>query len=40
MEFFVHFAQFPAGDVGVDLGGSDVFVTEKFLYHAQIHALA
>ena len=39
MQFSVYFAKFLAGDVGVDLGGGDVFVTEKFLDHAQVNAL-
>ncbi len=35
----VHVPQAFVGDVGVNLGGKDVFVAQKFLDNAQVNAL-
>jgi hypothetical protein len=39
MEFFVNVAEVFVGDVGIDLGGADVGVTEEDLDRAQVRSI-
>ena len=39
MKFFVDVVKFFVGDVGVDLGGDDIFVAEELLDGAHVGAL-